>query len=118
MNMKITKYKNISSADALKNRLLRLEKILHQLMQSSGNNPQNNPPIVNMDNNGQGNLLANLALSSGAVPQSANINKSTVFSIRPEENTPKFGRNSLLLSHGQIIAELASAIARSSRRNS
>lgn len=118
MNIEITKYKNTSSADALKNRLLRLEKILQQLMQLSGNTTQNNESIVNMDNNGQGNLLADLALSSRNISQSSNINKSTAFSIKPEANIPKSGRNNLLLSHGQIIAELASAIARASQRNS
>ena len=121
MNMEITKSKSDSSADALKNRLARLEKILQQLMQSSGNSTKNIPQltgsIAEIGDNGQGNLLAGLSLSPLGGERTGNNNQPAIPNIRVG-NIAKTGRNSLLLSQGQIIAELASVIAHASRRNS
>ena len=116
MSKEITKNKNVSSVDLLKNRLLRLERVLQQLLQSSVNGTQNNLPGVNINDSNQENYLTKLAMPSVSNPN--NVNQPTVFTIKPTLNNQKSGKNSLILSQGQIIAELASAIARASQRNS
>ena len=113
--IEITKSKNISSSDSLQNRLLRLEKILQQLVQSLGKNGQFNLPDINtlIANNVQSNLFTLINH-----PKEDNINQVTVTAINSVINRQKTSKNNLLLSNGQMVAELALAIARASQRNS
>jgi hypothetical protein len=114
MNIKITKLKNISSANTLTNRLARLEKILQQLLQSSEDATKK---TSDFSAGGQQNSFADLLTSSFGSGKIKSINQSTAPTIRAG-NIAKTGRSNLLLSQGQIVAELAAAVARASRRNS
>jgi hypothetical protein len=119
MNIEITKSKNTPSSDTLNNRLLRLEKILQQLQQLSGNTAKNNNTDsigrINNNNDLQRKLFADLVLSSA---KDSTINQESLTNIKSTANTQKLANNRLVLSRGQIIAELALAIARAGRRNS
>ena len=113
MNIEITKSKNDYSADAVKNRLIYIEKILQQLMQSMGNEIQNN------NNNGAGaNILEKLSFSSSGMKRIAKLNETvtipTQFPIYINNNK----KNNMLLSRGQMVAELAAAIMLANKRNS
>ncbi len=124
MDIEITKYKNYSSSDSLNNRLTRLERILQQILEISGNNAKNPNGsliaggIVNNDVNLPGKLLAELASMVPDMSAPAASTRQPEFSITPRQNIAKNVIRSLLLSNGQIISELAAAIARAGQRNS
>lgn len=112
MNVEITKYKNNPSVKILANRISRLENILLQLGNSTQNTSQATKNTL-----GTGDSLSELILSSADSGQLGGVNQANTPTIKPK-NTAKTGRDNLLLSKGQIIAELAAAIARASGRNS
>ncbi len=119
MSIEITKSKNTPSSDTLNNSLLRLEKILQQLQQISENTAKNNntDSIGRIKNNSdlQRRLFAGLALSQ---TRPSTINRESLTNIKSTASMQKSANNGLVLSRGQIIAELALAIAHVGQRNS
>lgn len=111
--MKITKSKNNITANKLVQRLTRLERILQQLLESSGNNLQNS----RQGGGAQNTPFADLPVFAIKDTKINDINQSITSEIRGN-NTAKNNSKTLLLSQSQIIVELALAIARANRRNS
>lgn len=112
--MEFIKPKNSPSANSLENRLLRVEKILLQLTEIAGTG-ENSGSLGHADKTDPRGLLASSGLPMVIRGGSA-ISDSNITAIRSGNNA-KMGRNSLFLSQGQIVAELAAAISRISRRN-
>ena len=112
MNIETIKSKNNYSSDAVKNRLIRIEKILQQLTQSLGNEVKNNVNTAK-DNN----LLENLSLPYVKAEQIGDLNRTVTNPRQMPAIQQKDNKNSLLLSRGQVMAELAMAIMRANQRN-
>lgn len=110
MNTQITKNKNTSANNSLQNRVLRLEKMLGQLLQ-----PANGLQPENTEQNDQ---LSDLILSAGANNSPVNVFQSTILPVKNSIDNSGSGSNNIALSRSQIIAELALAITRASQRNS
>lgn len=109
MNIDITKTKNNSQQNSLENRLARLEKIIYQLFQAIDNTKQNN--------SSQGAIEPNLLAQITKV-QAGGSQTPPAINRKANNNLNINDKNSLLMSQGQIISELAAAIMRANQRNS
>ena len=117
MNMKITKNKSSYTDNSLKNRIVRLEKVLQQILHMSINGSQTNP-LVKTGNSEKNDLISDLISSATSNNATINATNPTYFPVKNHINNSGSGKNNITLSRGQIIAELALAIARASKRNS
>jgi len=118
MNMQITKNKNTYTDNSLKNRILRLERMLQQLLQMSINGGQTDNSAIKIENNKQNELISDLISSSTSRNVPASTTQPAFFPTKNSINNSLSNKNNISLSRGQVIAELALAIARASRRNS
>lgn len=118
MNMQITKNKNTYTDNSLKNRILHLERMLQQLLQMSINGGQTDNSAIKIENNKQNELISDLISSSTSRNVPASTTQPAFFPTKNSINNSLSNKNNISLSRGQIIAELALAIARASRRNS
>ena len=113
MNMEIINSKNNYQPDAVNNRLISIEKTLQQIMQSLGSNTQNSTIIDKSSD-----FLKNLSLSPMKIGKMADLNRTVTNHTKMSDAQQKSNKNNLLLSHGQMVAELAMAIMRANGRNS
>lgn len=111
MNMEITKSKNNNSANNLIKRLARLEMILARLQEESAGVARNARDIE------QGGEFTALTSFSAKSMRISKANQSVIKAIGAT-TIPRNNRKNLLLSQGQIIAELALLMARANQRNS
>lgn len=121
MNTQITKPKNVVTADTVENRLAKLEKAMSIIAQLTDNNKQNNS--AQGESIAQPNFLAQLEKLSTATIVGGQI-AGNYLGINPNNGSGnssgqnnKSSNNNILLSQGQIIAELAAAILKANQRN-
>ncbi len=113
MNMENIKSKDNYSPDAVKNRLITIEKNLQQIMQLLGSET-NNSLIVNKNSG----LLGRLSLPPMEIAQNSYLNRTVINPTQIPLMQQNNNKNSLLLSRGQMVSELAVAIMRANQRNS
>ena len=111
MNDKSVEHKNNYPTDAVNNRLMRLEKILQVLTALLGVDKENNH-INQVDSFGNAkNSLPSIKEEINNFHRAATINDN-LSSFRKNNS-----KNSILLSNGQIVSEIAAMILRANRRN-
>lgn len=117
MNMQITKNKNTYAANSLQKRVARIEGILQKLLQMSTNAELAGNSQAKIENGKQNDSLSDLILSAASNNSASNPFKPTIFHAKNLINNDGSKNNNIVLSRGQIIAELALVITRASQRN-
>lgn len=111
MSSKFIESKSDYSTDAVNNRLTRLEKILEKLTLMFGYSQDN---ITNNQVDNPINRDFSIPLIKG---NSNNLHKAVTMGGHTPLISQKSNKNNLLLSRGQVIAEIAAAILRANQRN-